>query len=331
MRKGPFGPFFVPLFSEALLQLIPSNRFAVHALALLVKSEKKGIFLRMKPTFTLLVLACLTTVSFFGQNSTARLTSENLSFFTLSVNGMRLASEASVMQEITGLEEGMSYNLLIDYVSPEFDDVRTTMKLNANGGRGAGMYSFTIPSFFQGELRLDNFMPTAQGQPGGMESMSMDMNVNMNVGQTALNVSFGNGGNAQPMSTPTPPAQTQQPDPAPATQEVQIVYVEGYSGAIGCERPVDDSRFERMMDKISDAGFSDDQVAMAKQILRTNCLKISQLVEILEEIAFDEGQLELAKFAYDHIYDLENYWEVYGVFSFSRSKEELEQFIDSQY
>ena len=149
--------------------------------------------------------------------------------------------------------------------------------------------------------------------------MSMDMNVNMNMGQTALNVSFGNGGNAQPAPAPTPPAPTQQPEPAPATQEVQIVYVEGYSGAIGCEKPVDDSRFERMMDKIADAGFSDDQVAMAKQILRTNCLKISQLVEILEEIAFDEGQLELAKFAYDHIYDLENYWEVYGVFSFSSS------------
>ena len=282
----------------------------------------------------------MTTVSFFGQNSTARLTSENLSFFTVSVNGMRLASEASVMQEITGLQEGMSYNLLIDYTSPEFDDVRATMKLNANGGKGAGMYSFTIPSFFQGELRLDNFMPTSQGQLGGMESMSMDMNVNMDMGQTALNVSFGNGGNAQPTPTPTPSAQTQQPNPAPPTQEVQVappiqevqvVYVEGYSGAIGCEKPVDDSRFERMMEKIADAGFSDDQVAMAKQILRTNCLKISQLVEILEEIAFDEEQLELAKFAYDHIYDLENYWEVYGVFSFSSSKEELEQFIDSQY
>jgi len=73
------------------------------------------------------------------------------------------------------------------------------------------------------------------------------------------------------------------------------------------------------------------QVAMAKQILRTNCLVISQLVEILEEITFDEGQLELAKFAYDHIYDLENYWEVYGVFSFSSSTEELEEFIEFQY
>jgi len=39
----------------------------------------------------------------------------------------------------------------------------------------------------------------------------------------------------------------------------------------------------------------------------------------------------MVKFAYDHVYDLENYWEVYVVFSFSSSKEELEQCIDSKY
>ena len=172
-------------------------------------------------------------VVLFAQNSTARLTSENLSFFTVSVNGMRLASEASVMQEITGLQEGMSYNLLIDYTSPEFDDVRTTMKLNANGGKGAGMYSFTVPSFFQGELRLDNFMPTSQGQSGGMESMDMNVNMNMNMGQTALNVSFGNGGNAQPTPTPTASTQTQQPNPAPPTQEVKLCTWKGTPEPLG--------------------------------------------------------------------------------------------------
>lgn len=234
------------------------------------------------------------------------------------------------MQEITGLQEGMSYNLLIDYLPTEFDDVRTTMTLNANGDRGSGVYTFTIPSFFQGDLRLENFMPLPQGQHNGNESMSMDINVNMNIGQTSANMSIGNNANAPSEPSTAPPAQTQQVNAPPAVQEVQIVYVEGYSGTIGCEKPVDDSRFDRMMDKIGDAGFSDEQVAMAKQILRTNCLKISQLVEILEEIAFDEGQLELAQFAYDHIYDLENYWEVYGVFSFSSSSEKLEQFIDNQ-
>ena len=61
------------------------------------------------------------------------------------------------------------------------------------------------------------------------------------------------------------------------------------------------------------------------------CIVIEQLVEILEEVAFDEGQLDLAKFAYEHVYDLENYYEVYGVFSFSSSSEELDAYIQSQY
>ena len=86
-----------------------------------------------------------------------------------------------------------------------------------------------------------------------------------------------------------------------------------------------------MMERISDAAFADDKVSMAKQILRTNCIVIEQLVEILEEISFDEDQLNLAKFAYDHVYDLENYYEVYGVFSFSSSSDELDDFIESQH
>ena len=74
----------------------------------------------------------------------------------------------------------------------------------------------------------------------------------------------------------------------------------------------------------------DDKVRIAKQIIRTNCLVIEQLVEILEEITFDEGQLDLAKFAYEHIYDLENYYQVYGVFSFSSSGEELDEYIQDR-
>ena len=51
---------------------------------------------------------------------------------------------------------------------------------------------------------------------------------------------------------------------------------------------------------------------------------------MLEEITFDEDQLVLAKFAYEHVYDLENYYKVYDVFSFSSSGEELEEYIESK-
>jgi hypothetical protein len=277
-----------------------------------------------------------------SQGSIAQLTSENMAFFTISVDGVRLASDASIMQEITGLKEGGQYNVYIDYVSPEFSDVRAMLRLDANGGRGAGHYSFTIPSFFQNELRLESFVPMS---PSGMGAGGIDqMSMNMNVGQTSMNVSMntnagqmgmGMGQQQQQHQQPTmsQPAQQPQTSVQPPAQPVQtqIVYVEGYSGQIGCEKPVSADRFQRMMARIEDASFSDDKVNVAKQILRTNCLVIEQLVAMLEEVAFDEGQLDLAKFAYDHIYDLENYFEVYGVFSFSSSNDELDEFLQNKY
>ena len=276
-----------------------------------------------------------------SQGSIAQLTSENMAFFTISVDGVRLASDASIMQEITGLKEGGQYNVYIDYVSPEFSDVRAMLRLDANGGRGAGHYSFTIPSFFQNELRLETFVPMS---PSGMGAGGIDqMSMNMNVGQTSMNVSMNTNagqmgmgmGQQQQHQPPTmsQPAQQPQTSVQPPAQPVQtqIVYVEGYSGQIGCEKPVSADRFQRMMARIEDASFSDDKVNVAKQILRTNCLVIEQLVAMLEEVAFDEGQLDLAKFAYDHIYDLENYFEVYGVFSFSSSNDELDEFLQNKY
>lgn len=280
------------------------------------------------------------TLTCQAQGSVAQLTSENMAFFTVSVDGVRLASDASIVQEITGLKEGSQYNVFIDYVSPEFSDVRTMMTLNANGGRGAGHYIFTIPSFFQNELRLESFVPMHQPgmDPGGVDQMS----INMNVGQTNMNISMNNNsgqlstGMGQQQQTQSSTSyesqQTQTEVQAPVQNtQPQVVYVVGYSGQIGCEKPVGADRFERMMERIYDASFSEDKVNLAKQILRTNCLVIEQLLEIMEEVAFDEGQLELAKFAYDHIYDLENYYEVFSVFSFSSSSEELDEFLQDKY
>ena len=271
-----------------------------------------------------------------AQNSTVQLTSENMAFFTVSVDGIRLASEASVLQQITGLNEGGQYNLFIDYVSPDFSDVRTKLVLSANGGQGAGIYSYTIPSFFQNGLRLDAFIPTSDMSmmsgnvvivnPDGMNLEHMSMNVQSGqASQASMNISMNTGQMSGAQQ------QQQQLPPPSQNESVQIVYVEGYSGSIGCETPVGPDRFERMMDRIYDASFSDEKVNIAKQILRTNCIVIEQLVEILEEVAFDEGQLDLAKFAYEHVYDIENYFEVYGVFSFSSSSEELDTYLQSQY
>ncbi|MGB1076269.1 MAG: DUF4476 domain-containing protein [Flavobacteriales bacterium] len=279
-------------------------------------------------------LAASISLSTNAQQSSVQLTSENMAFFSVTIDGNRLAAEASVHQEITGLQEGKSYSLFIDYVSPEFTDVRTRLTLDQNGGRGAGIYSYTIPAFFQGQLRLETFVSTS-GMGSGAANLGQ---MAQSVTQMAQDMSnaFGAGSNSRPQQAPPAAQPAVQPAAAqPSTlapePEVEIVYVEGYTGEIGCEKPVGAERFERMMERISDAAFADDKVSMAKQILRTNCIVIEQLVEILEEISFDDDQLDLAKFAYEHVYDLENYYEVYGVFSFSSSSDELDDFIEGQH
>ena len=50
----------------------------------------------------------------------------------------------------------------------------------------------------------------------------------------------------------------------------------------------------------------------------------------MNEFDWDDGKLEIAKFAYDYVYDLENYYKVYNLFTFSSSGEELEEFIQSK-
>ena len=85
-----------------------------------------------------------------------------------------------------------------------------------------------------------------------------------------------------------------------------------------------------MANTIENQSFSDDKVRVSKQIIRTNCITLDQLLQLLEQFDFDGGKLEIAKFAYDYVYDLENYYKVYNVFSFSSSGKELDEYIQSE-
>ena len=109
-----------------------------------------------------------------------------------------------------------------------------------------------------------------------------------------------------------------------------IIYVNDYEGGIGCTPPVSDEKLNRMITSISNQSFEDGKVRVAKQIVRSNCITVEQLMKLLEEFNFDEGKLEVSKFSFDHTYDIDNYFMVYDVFSFSSSGEELEEYILSK-
>lgn len=168
-------------------------------------------------------------------------------------------------------------------------------------------------------------------------SSSINMNINMNIqsseensAEPAQNTNMNLDLNVEENNPSQPAPSNNQSQANTATSKPEPVYVSGYSGAIGCTPPVSSERINDMAKTVENQSFSDDKVRVSKQIIRTNCITIDQLMVLLENFDFDDGKLQIAKFAYDHVYDLENYYKVYNVFSFSSSGEELEEYIQDK-
>lgn len=149
------------------------------------------------------------------------------------------------------------------------------------------------------------------------------VNINMNMGD-GMNINMNMGNNQQ--QTTTTQTTIINNNPPVAT----VVYVSGYNGRVGCTPPVSEQRFSQMVTSVKNQSFSDDKQRVTKQILKSNCMTVDQLLDLLNEFSFDDAKLETAKFAYDYIYDVENYFKVFDIFSFSSSGEELEQYINNK-
>jgi hypothetical protein len=114
--------------------------------------------------------------------------------------------------------------------------------------------------------------------------------------------------------------------PAPAPEP--IYYVPGYTGAIGCYMPMDNNAFDRAKNTIKNNSFESDMLSTSKQVASNNCLTVNQVVEIIELFSFESTKLEFAKFAYRYTYDIGNYYEVNNAFTYSSSKQELNNYIN---
>ena len=186
------------------------------------------------------------------------------------------------------------------------------------------LLSFTFMVFFSLSLYAQN------------NSSSINMNINMNIDANSSDISESKQNSnmnikldfeeTQQGNSSTPYSEST----ATTTKQPEVIYVSGYSGKIGCTPPINSVRLEDMAKTVKNQTFSDDKVRVTKQIIRSNCITLDQLIVLLNEFDWDDGKLEIAKFAYDYVYDLENYYKVYNLFTFSSSGEELDEFIQSK-
>lgn len=93
--------------------------------------------------------------------------------------------------------------------------------------------------------------------------------------------------------------------------------------------PMDSRDFAQAKEAVRNATFSDAMLSTAKSILLNNYLSTEQVIELCRVFNFDDPKLAFAKAAYARTVDPENYFKVANVFSFSSSKEELNNMISA--
>lgn len=185
---------------------------------------------------------------------------------------------------------------------------------------------------------------TTTGTPVNGENVSM--NVNMGGLGMNVNVNVNDGyttGSSGTMSTTTTTTTTTSgsmntnvtmtgtgiPDPGYTTTQ-EVVYVEGYNGAVGCPVPMSQGDYASAQNSIKSKSFSDSRMTVAKQIVNSNCLTATQVRGLMDLFDFEDSRLEFAKYAWHRTYDLNNYYKVNDAFEFESSIEELDEYISAQ-
>lgn len=98
----------------------------------------------------------------------------------------------------------------------------------------------------------------------------------------------------------------------------------------GCVNPVTNDQFQRGLSSVQKASFADEKLKIAKQFTKNNCLNVNQILQMMKSFSFEESKLDYAKYAYDFCTEKGNYFMVNDGLTFSSSKDDLNEFLESK-
>ncbi len=235
-----------------------------------------------------------------GKEATYRIVHTNKNGYKL-----RFFGEVSLMSSVANANQEVIEFQAVAPSATHNETVTTTTTTTTNGDTSVGNDGFGNDNV-NIDMNVDGF--------------GIDMNVNIN------EASQSNANTTTTTTTTTSSSSTT--DFNLETPETIIVYVPNYGGAVGC--PVPQETINSIKSSIENESFSDDKMNVAKQALKNRCIKVSQVIELMTVFDFEDNKLELAKFAYDRTYDIDNYYLVSKEFDFSSTKTELNNYINSK-
>ena len=98
-----------------------------------------------------------------------------------------------------------------------------------------------------------------------------------------------------------------------------------YDNNNGYNQAMNDRDFSQLLQKIRGQWFG--KINTAKEGINENYFTTLQVRQILQLFSSENDKLELAKLAYRNTVDQRNYAQLYDVFSYQSSKDELDQYI----
>ena len=93
--------------------------------------------------------------------------------------------------------------------------------------------------------------------------------------------------------------------------------------------PMSSETFDQFKMQLRNAGFDDTRMNIAKQVISKNAVTAKQVKEVVQQFTFESSKVAIAKFAYEFTIDKGSYFLVNDAFTFSSSKDELADYIES--
>lgn len=137
-----------------------------------------------------------------------------------------------------------------------------------------------------------------------------------------------------PVSSDYTPSGTAATTPPPATEKqaktTTAAEEKPSAGKSGCIDPLTGEEFAVFFAQISSRPFEGTQVSAIKNLVVEKCVTSMQLKELLYILDLETSRLDVAKYAYLHIFDPGNYTEIDEVFNSASSVESLHKYVNSK-
>ena len=273
----------------------------------------------------------LVVISFHlqAQYSNLVIGSETMEPFILTVNGLVINTTPQTQVRVNDLPPGLNKVILQIFQKNSSVNIRSNVFLEEGQ---ESYYNLKRNNRNEYVLRLYNIVPIPKNipiqnvlpnpmvqQPTLPPSPNTQQQGGNNiVFNPQININVGGNQNTNPAGTP-PVNNFLPPNPLP-----------GYTGPIGCPYPVSNETIQNIKNTIQSKIFESEKLAIAKQVVSTNCLLSRDVKDIMNLFTFESTKLEFAKFAYGYTYDLGNYFIVNDAFGFESSVYELDRYIQSK-